>query len=465
MTKTYDLAILGAGSGGYAAALRAAQLGLSVALVDEAELGGTCLHRGCVPTKAWLHAAKVKKTVEKAPGFGIGAELGELNLTKVNEYVTGTVNSLYQGLTGLIRSRKIEVFAGSGTPIQDRDGLAISVNGELVRARNLVLATGSAPITLGLPVDGERIITSEHALRLNQLPESAIIVGGGVIGVEFASLWTDLGVSVTIIEAAERLLPGEEPELAKVVANQLANRGVELRLSTPISSATTTETGVMATLGDQQLSADLLLVAVGRKPRTEGLESLGLELDAGFLPVDDRLMTSQRGVYAVGDLVRGPQLAHRGFAHGLFVAERIAQLQGKSQLEPRLPADSTIARITYSSPQLASVGLTSGQAEASGPVEVADFPLRGNAKALIGHPPGEKEPGIVRLVSRPGGEIVGVHAVGEDVAEVISEGSLLVGWHATPEDLRDIVHPHPTLSEAIGEASLALTGSALHMHH
>lgn len=466
MTDTFDVAILGAGSAGYACALRAAQLGLSVALVDEGPVGGTCLHRGCIPTKSWLQSARARQSVISAPAFGIGAELGAVDPAGIVGYADGVVDQLHKGLKGLISARGIKVVHARGTVVSDQRGPGIDVDGSVLRGRAVVVATGAEPITLGLAVDGEQILTSEQALRMTSLPSSAIVLGGGVIGVEFASMWADLGVEVTLVEAASSLLATEEPDLAKVLHAALAKRGVKILLSSPISAARTTDTGVHVSLDGSEIEADLLLVAAGRRPVLEGigLDQAGVERAGAHIRVDGNLMTSARGIFAAGDVVAGPQLAHRGYAHGLFLAEHIAHTQGKHSSRPTLAPDSKIARITYSHPQLASVGLTTQQAADDGEVEVADYPLRGNGRALMSRTPGERETGIIRVVRRAGGEIVGVHAVGDDVAELIAEGALLVGWGATPEDLRDIVHPHPTLSEALAEANLSLAGSPLHMH-
>lgn len=466
MTDLFDVAILGAGSAGYACALRAAQLGLSVALVDEGPVGGTCLHRGCIPTKSWLQAAKARQAVISAPAFGIGAELGDVNAAGILEYSTGVVTQLHKGLSGLISSRGIKVINARGSLATDQRGPGIDVDGSILRARAVVLATGAEPITLGLAVDGSRILTSWQALQLTDLPTRAVVLGGGVIGVEFASMWTDLGVDVVLVEAAPSLLTTEEPDLAGVVHSELKKRGVDIRLSSEVSSARATESAVHVELDDETIEADVLLVAAGRRPVLHGigLEEAGVTLSGQHIAVDENLLTSVRGVFAAGDVVAGPQLAHRGYAHGLFLAEHIAQLQGKHPARPRLVTDSDIARITYSHPQIASVGLTTAQARAAGEIQVADHPLRGNGRALMARTPGERETGVVRVIRRTGGEIVGVHVVGDDVAELIAEGALLVGWGATPEDLVGIVHPHPTLSESLAEANMSLAGIPLHMH-
>lgn len=464
MNAHLDVAILGAGSAGYATALRAAQLGLRVALVDSAQVGGTCLHRGCIPTKAWLHAAEVRRTVRTAGAFGIQASGGDVDAGAVRGFADSVVGKLHTGLEGLVRSRGIEVIGGHGRLVVDDDGPALDVDGTLRRARHVVIATGAQPITLGLPVDGERIITSEHALRLAELPRRAIVLGGGVIGVEFASMWADLGVEVTLVEATASLLPSEEPDLAAVLTRELRARGVDVRLGNAAEDVRATDGGVEARVGGESVNGEVLLVAAGRRPDLSAVDGTPVTVEGHHIRVDEHLATSVPGVWAAGDVVAGPQLAHRGYAHGMYVAERIANLLGTWSGTPTLPKDSDIARVTYSSPQVASVGLTTAQAQENGPIEVADFHLRGNGRALMLRAPGERESGFVRVIRREGAEIVGVHVVGDGAAELISEGALLVNWLATPDDVRSVVHPHPTLSEALAEANLKLAGAALHMH-
>ena len=321
-------------------------------------------------------------------------------------------------------------------------------------------------MTLGLPTDGERILTSEHALRLEQLPGRAVILGGGVIGVEFASLWRDLGVDVVLVEARPHLLPNEDPDLVAVLERRLRARGVDLRLGAKAEGIVRDGDQVRLELPDGTVTADVALIAVGRRPVTDGLglEDAGVALTpTGHVSVTRELTTTAAGVFAVGDLVAGPQLAHRGYAHGIFLAEHLTHLAGGRPIRPRPPEDRDIPRITYSSPQLASVGLTREQAAATGGCEISDFDLRGNARALM-LTPGDRDAGLVRVVQRPDGPIVGVHAIGDDIAELIAEGPLMVGWQATPDDVKELIHPHPSLSEALAEANLALAGSALHMH-
>lgn len=465
-----DLLVLGAGSAGYAAALRAAELGLSVGLVDADLVGGTCLHRGCIPTKAWLHAAEVADTVRGASSFGIGATLGSVDVAGIQSYSAKVVGSLHKGLTGLLKGRGVDLVQGTGRLIRDEEGLALRVSGDgddrELRASDVIVATGAAPITLGLPVDHERILTSASALKLDALPRTAVVLGGGVIGVEFASAWASLGVDVTIVEALDRLLPTEEPQVSQQLAKSLAKRGITVRLNARVGGASRDGDQVTTTLeGGDELVSDVLLVAVGRAPASGdlGLEDAGVRTERGFVVVDEFLATSVAGVHAAGDLVRGPQLAHRGYAHGIFLAERIAYLRGLAE-RPTPVVDHLIPRVVYCEPQVASVGLTSEQAAQQGEIETVDYRLAGNGKSQILTPPSEQTSGFVRLIRRVNGPIVGAHLIGRGVSELIAEAATVIGWEAFPDDLTAIVHPHPTLSEAFGEANLALAGKPLHMH-
>lgn len=464
-TDRPDLIVLGGGSGGYACALRAAELGLSVALVEAGELGGTCLHRGCIPTKAWLHAAEVADTARHAATFGIRASLDGVDVAGVRSYADGVVARLFTGLTGLVRSRGIEVVPGHGRLERDADGrVGVRVGDRLLSAEDVVVATGSRPRTLpGLEVDGTRVLTSDDALRLEQLPERAIVLGGGVIGCELASAWRSLGVEVTIVEAMDRLLPGEEPESSKALARAFRKRGIQQLLGRPMESHRVGTDGVSVTVaGGATVEADVLLVAVGRGPVTDdiGAEAVGLELDRGFVSVDDRLATDLPGVWAVGDVVAGLQLAHRGFGHGIAVAEQIAHRHGRLERASLPTPDVSVPRITYCEPEVASVGLTTAQAEEQhGPVQTVRYDLAGNGRSQI-----LQTAGFVLLVRRADGPVVGVHMVGSRVSELISEAQLVVGWEAWPEEVAAMIHPHPTQSEALGEAHLALAGKPLHVH-
>lgn len=451
----FDIVVLGAGSGGYACALRAAQLGMSVALVEEDAVGGTCLHRGCIPTKAILHSAEIADAVRDAGLFGVRAQLESIDLAAVNAYKDGVVNRLYNGLMGLIKGRSITLVEGRG---QLRSAGIVEVGGRSIEGTHIVLASGSFAKSLpGLDIDGVRVLTSDHALRLESIPSRVAILGGGVIGVEFASAWRSFGAAVTIVEALPRLLASEDEATSAAVQRAFAKRGIAVVTGTRFEAVATTSDGVSLRVeGGRQYDADLLLVAVGRGPRTSGLgyEEAGIALANGFVVTDERLATSVRGVYAVGDLVAGPQLAHRGFAHGIFVAEEIAGLA------PASVADAGIPRVTYATPEVASVGLTEAAArDAFGDVETVTYDLAGNGKSQI-----LKTQGFVKLVRRTDGPVVGIHMVGARVGELVAEAQLIYNWQAYPSDVATLIHMHPTQGEALGEAHLALAGKPLHSH-
>jgi dihydrolipoamide dehydrogenase len=460
-----DLVVLGGGSGGYAAALRAAQLGLRVTLIEKGKLGGTCLHRGCIPTKAILHAAEVADAARHGGQFGIHATLERIDAEQVVAYADAVVNRLFKGLTGLVKGRGITVVEGEGRVETTADGrIGVRVGDDLHVGRATVLASGSAPKTIpGVELDGVRVLSSEHALRLSQLPERAVVLGGGVIGVEFASAWTSLGVDVTVVEALPRLLPGEEPEVSGAVERAFRKRGMTIRTGVGVAEVTATPDGISLMLADgDRVAGDLVLVAVGRGPVSAGLgyEDAGVVVERGLVAVDERLRTSVPDVYAVGDLVAGPQLAHRGFAHGIFVAEEIAHRAGALDRAPAPVRDRDLARVTYSEPEVASVGLSEAAArEEYGEVQTLTYDLAGNGKAQI-----LKTQGFVKLIRRIDGPVVGVHVVGSRVSELVSEAQLITGWDAFPEDVAGLLHAHPTLSEALGEAHLALAGKPLHSH-
>jgi dihydrolipoamide dehydrogenase len=453
----YDVVILGGGSGGYACALRAAQLGLSVVLVEKDKLGGTCLHRGCIPTKALLHAGEIADAARDADQYGIKASLDGVDMSGVNSYKDGVVSKLYKGLQGLVKSRGITTVEGAGRLVGPR---TVEVDGTRYEGRHVVLASGSYSKTLpGLGIDGQRILTSEQALNLDAVPGSAIVLGGGVIGVEFASAWRSFGTEVTVLEALPRLVPAEDAASSKMVERAFRKRGIAFATGTPFQSVETTDAGVRLTVesGDA-FEADLLLVAVGRGPTTDGLgyDEQGVAMDRGFVLADERMRTNVDGVYAVGDIVPGQQLAHRGFAQGVFVAEEIAGLA------PAPIDEAGIPRVTYCEPEVASVGLTEDQAkEQYGDDAVASltYDLGGNGRSQI-----LRTQGFVKLVRRQDGPVVGVHMVGARVGELVGEAQLIYNWDAFPEDVAQLVHMHPTQNEALGEAHLALAGKPLHAH-
>ena len=458
----YDIVILGGGSGGYACALRAAEFGKRVALIEKDKVGGTCLHRGCIPTKALLHAAEVADSSRESEKFGIRTTFEGIEMPAVLSYQQGVVERLWKGLQSTLASRKIDMIYGDGKLVSPT---SVAVNGATYTGDHVVLATGSVPRSLpGLTVDGVRVITSDDALRLDRVPSSVIILGGGVIGVEFASVWRSFGAEVTIVEMAPQLLPLEEEASAKVLQRAFRRRGIGFELGTPFQSVSYTDTGVQVTLSNgKQLAAELLLVAVGRGPVSAdlGYEENGVAMTRGWVDVDPLCRTSVPTISAVGDLVNTPQLAHVGFAEGILVAERLGGLDVR-------PIDyDGVPRTTYSDPEVASVGITSGQATARGinVVEV-NYPLGGNGKSVILQTQGQAKV-IAEAPSTPGGQpgrVLGVHLVGARVGELIAEAQLIYNWDAEPDDVAALIHPHPTQSEIIGEAHLALAGKPLHFH-
>jgi len=450
----HDIVILGGGSGGYACALRASQLGLSVVLIEKDKLGGTCLHRGCIPTKALLHAAEVADTAREGENFGVHSTFNGIDMTKVNEYKDGVIGRLYKGLQGLVKSRDITFVEGAGTLVAPN---VVEVNGERYEGKNIVLATGSFARTLpGLDITG-RIMTSDQALTIDYVPASVIILGGGVIGVEFASVWRSFGVDVTVVEGLPNLVPAEDAAVSKAMERAFRKRGINFKVGVRFQNAVQDADGVTVTLesGDT-LRADLLLVAVGRGPRTEnlGYEAQGINMDRGFVLTNERLATNVPGVFAVGDIVPGLQLAHRGFQQGIFVAEEIAGLA------PQSIDESGIPRVTYSEPEIASIGYTEAQAkEKYGEIESYEYNLGGNGKSQI-----LGTTGFIKLIRQKDGPVVGVHMIGSRVGELIGEAQLIYNWEAYPSEVANLVHAHPTQNEAMGEAHLALAGKPLHAH-
>ncbi|WP_350349994.1 dihydrolipoyl dehydrogenase [Agromyces sp. G08B096] len=452
--QNFDLVVLGGGSGGYAAALRAVELGLTVALIEKDKLGGTCLHRGCIPTKALLHAAEIADNARDSAKFGIRASLEGIDMNQVAAYREGIVSSKWKGLQGLIKARGITVVAGEGRLVAPK---TVQVGDDRYTGTNVVLATGSYSRSLpGLEIGG-RVITSEQALELDFVPSRVAVLGGGVIGVEFASVWKSFGAEVTIIEAFPHLVPNEEESISKQLERAFRKRGIDYKLGVRFQSVTQNDDGVVVTLENgETVEAELLLVAVGRGPVTAGLgyEEAGITIDRGFVITDERLRTSVPGVYAVGDIVPGLQLAHRGFQQGIFVAEEIAGLA------PIVVEDVNIPKVTYCEPEIASVGYTEARAaEKFGADQVSsyDYNLAGNGKSHI-----LETSGSIKVVRVNDGPIVGVHMIGARVGELIGEAQLAVNWEAYPEDVAPFIHAHPTQNEALGEAFLKLAGKPLH---
>ena len=457
MAEGYDVVVIGAGTGGYSAALRAAQLGKRVAIVERDDrLGGTCLLRGCIPTKALLQSAAVMDTVHRAADWGIRAT-GEPDWSAVKAFEDSVVDKLVTGLTGLIRLRGIDVISGTARLLE---GPAVEVDGRRIEAADVILATGSRPHLLPGVDLTDRIITSDQALWYDTIPTSAIVIGAGAVGLEFASVYRSFGAEVTLLEALPHLAPLEDEEVSKEIAKAFRKRGIAT-----IAGATVQEikdTGdrveVIYSAGDATtVTADICLIAVGRGPVTDGLDlaDAGVTLhQKGFVNVDDRLMTTAGHVWAVGDVAATPlQLAHVAFTEGYAVAERIAG-QDVARIDyPNIP------RVTYCTPEIASVGLTEVQAVEGGAdvvTEKLDFRAIGKANIL-------REGGFVKVIAeRDGGPVLGIHMIGPHVTDLISEAMLITNWEATPPEVAALIHPHPTLSEAVGEAHLALVGKPLH---
>ncbi|MFF7680606.1 dihydrolipoyl dehydrogenase [Actinacidiphila glaucinigra] len=455
--ELYDMVVFGAGSAGYAAALRGAQLGLSVALVERYKLGGTCLHNGCIPTKAMLHAAELADQARQGADVGVRSSFQGIDMDALHAYKNSVVSGLCNGLTGLVDARGVTYVEGEG---RLSSATSVDVGGRRLTGRHVVLATGSVPRTLpGLEIDGRRVISSDHALTLDHVPESVIVLGGGVIGVEFASAWSSFGARVTVLEALPRLVPTEDETVSRRLEAEFLERGITLHLGVPFDSSEDTRDGIRVRLADgRALEADLLLVAVGRGPVSQGLgfEEAGVLMDKGHVLVDEYMRTSVPTISAIGDLVPTPQLAHVGFAEGILVAERVAE-------KAPVPIDyDGVPRVTFSRPEIASVGLTEAKAKQVFGAENVDFvvyDLAANARSRT-----LRTEGHVKVVRRKGGAVVGVHMIGDRISEQTGEAQLIYNWEAFPQDVARLVHAYPTQGEALGEATLALTGKPLHLH-
>jgi len=451
----FDLVILGGGSGGYACALRSAQLGLSVALIEADKLGGTCLHRGCIPTKALLHSGEIADGARDSSHFGVNAQFLSMDMPAVNSYKDGVIARLHKGLQGLVKSRNITYIQGHGKLVS-KD--TVEVNGEKYTGKNVVLATGSYAKTLpGLEIDGKKIITSDHATKMEYVPKSVIVLGGGVIGCEFASVWKSFGAEVTIIEGLPHLVALEDESSSKQLERAFRKRGINFELGVRFQSASVQGDSVTVTLEDgKTFTADVLLVSVGRGPVSAnlGYEEQGISMERGYVLVDDKCRTNVPGVWAVGDLIPTLQLAHVGFGEGILVAEEIAGLN------PRPINYDGVPRVTYSEPEVASVGLTTAVAKERGfDVVELNYDLAGNGKAQI-----LRTAGSVKLVAQKNGPVLGIHMVGSRVGELLAEAQLIFNWEAIADDVAPLIHAHPTLSEAMGEAHMALAGKPLHAH-
>jgi dihydrolipoamide dehydrogenase len=470
VAEDYDVAILGGGNAGYAAALRAAQLGLSVGLVERDKVGGTCLHRGCIPTKALLHSADLVEEFRRAGDFGILVDEPRVDWGKVLTYKDSVVSRMHKGLQQVLKARKVETINGNGKVVSPN---TIDVEGVgTVRARRgLILASGSYARSLPfIEIEGKGFITSDHALTLDEIPSSVVVIGAGAVGLEFASVYASFGSEVTVLEALDRLAPAEDEEVSKEITRQFKKRGIKGFAGAKVTSASSTEAGaeIVFTAADgneQKVTAERCLVAVGRGPVSEGLgyEDIGVRINRGFVVTDASCRTDAEGVWAVGDLITQPvldlpfphfQLAHVAFAEGVHVAEQIAGVD-----ETMAVNYVGVPRCTYSHPEIASVGLTEAQAKSNG-VEVhsAKFQWGASGKAAI---LGETA-GFVKVVAEKHGKVLGVHMVGPRVTELIAEAQLITNWEAYPAEVAALFHPHPTLSEGLGETMLHLAGKQLH---
>lgn len=450
----FDVVVLGGGSGGYSTAIRAVELGMTAAVIEKDKLGGTCLHRGCVPTKAMLHVAEIADVAREGAEYGVHSSVASIDILKVNEFREGIIAKKFKGLQGLLKARGITVIEGAGRLVSAN---TVAVGADEIVGTHIVLATGSYSRTLpGLDIAG-RVITSEQALELTEIPKRVAILGGGVIGVEFASVWRSFGTEVTIIEGLPHLVPNEEESISKQLERAFRKRGIEYKLGVRFQSVTQTESEVTVTLeSGETVVADYLLVSVGRGPATEGcgFEEVGINMDRGYVLTDDSLATNIPNVYAVGDIVPGLQLAHRSYQHGIYLAERFAGLN------PVFVPDVNIPKITYCEPEIASVGLTEAKAAelyGADAISSYEYNLAGNAKTeILG------SAGTIKAVRVKDGPVVGVHMIGSRVGELLGEAQMIVNWEAHPEDVAPYLHAHPTQYESLGETMLNLAGKPLH---
>ena len=467
---SFDLVILGGGNAGYAAAFRAASLGLSVALVEREKVGGTCLHRGCIPTKALLHAADLVDEIRGVGEFGIRVGEPEWDWDKVLKFKDSVVGRMYKGLSGLVKRRKqLELVEGSGRLIEDRTIVVDTGEGErrLRGETAVLLAPGSIPRELPfIEADGERVQNSNHGLEAKDLPGSVVIVGGNYIGLEFASVYRSFGAEVHVVEMLDRIAPAEDHDISAALLKALSRRGMEFHLGVEVSGAERTDSGVKVTIRkegeEESLSADRMFVAIGRGPRTDdmGFEEAGVKLDRGYIVVDPSFRTSADGIYAIGDAIvipdadtPHPQLAHVAFLEGQKVAELIAG-------EDTVPADyKNIPHVIYCQPEVAAVGLTEQKAKENGfDVVTERYQFSANARALM---LGGGQ-GFVKTVAAKDGAVLGVHILGPRASDLITEAQLVTSWEAYPAELAELMHPHPTLSEVMGETFLHLAGKPLH---
>lgn len=454
----HDIVIVGGGPGGYAAALYAHNYGLSVAMVEKERPGGTCLIRGCIPAKQYLQVAEVMSTVTHASDFGVITELPSLDWEAAKNRKNQTVEGLVNGLSGLLKKRNVEILNGYGR-LLGGGKVEVDLDGEnrTLEGKAVILASGSYARTIpGYEIDGKKIVTSDHALDWPDRPERVAIIGGGVIGCEFASMLIDMGSEVHVFEMLDQIIPGSDPEAAKMLQRQLQKRGVKFHIGVGVEPPEVGDT-VVVPFGDDRVEVDVVLMSVGRGPFTDdvGLDNTSARVDRGFVEVDYETMeTAEKGLYAVGDIVAGsPQLAHVGFAEAIAAVTNIAT--GESA-----PVNyQAIPRVTYTHPEVAEVGMTAAQAEEAGiEVETTKHAFNGVGRAII---IGQNQ-GFAKVVARKDGPIIGASVVGPQAGEMIHELMYSVGWEALPSEAAAFIHAHPTLSEAVGETLMSAAGRSLH---
>ena len=468
MSDHFDVVVVGGGPAGYAAALYGSAAGLNVALIEKSKLGGTCLHVGCIPAKELLETAAVFRTVKHAETFGVGSSEPTIDFSVTQVRKQGVIDNLTNGLTGLLKHRKVTVFDGVGSVFSTGDAKTVNVSGGesgdvTVTGDNLVLAAGSVPRTIpGFDVDGTRVVTSDELLSIQELPNRAAVIGGGAIGIEFASMMADLGTEVTVLEAIDNIITGVDPDAARIVQRSFKKRKIDIKTGVLVSGQEVVDGGTKVSFGEgESIEVDMVVLSIGRRPFTDllGLDAVGIALDdRGFVPVDANCLTSVSGVYAVGDIIDTAQLAHVGFAEGMVA------IRGILGEDPKPVDYQNVPWAIYSHPEVAFAGHTEDSAKEAGfDVVTSTHKFAGNGRAMI---VGETE-GLVKVIAEKladgtPGRMLGVHMVGPWVTEQLGQGYLAINWEATVEDVAHFIQPHPTMSELFGETVMALTGRGLH---
>ena len=463
--KKYDLLIIGGGPGGYVAAIKGAQLGLSVGLIERDKVGGACLHKGCIPTKALIQSTHVYELFRRSKEFGIVTKGVRADFSEFHNRKQTIVNRLFGGVEHLLKKNKVDILKGTGQIISPgkvlvKDG---SKTKEEVSAKNIIIATGSSPVVFkGLPHDKKNVLTSDDILELKEVPSSLLIIGGGSVGIEFAYIYNALGCEVTVIEVMDEILPTSDKDVGSALKRCLSKKGIKFLTQTELDHIEIREDSVETTVKKsdgkkETLQSEKVLLAMGRKPETEdsGLDTLNLEFNGRFIDVDENMQTNRSGIYAIGDITGPPLLAHVASAQGLFVAHNIAGVD-----YPPIN-DNTIPKVTYTNPQVASVGMTQEEAElADYDLKVARFPFISNGKAQT---IGEEEGFIKVITDKSSGEILGVHLIGHEVAELIGGMSLAMNLEATNLEVSANIYPHPTISEVFSEVFHMIEGKAIHI--